>query len=206
MARHAPGVSGVAEADELPTRAPASVGEIFRVFNRLALQGFGGVLPIAHRELVERERWLSEVQFAELLTVCQVLPGPNIVNLGLILGDRHFGGRGAAAACFGLMTVPMAIVLALTIGYQQFAGQAAVAGALRGMGAVAAGLIFATAVKLARTLKSNPVGWPLGLLLGALTFALVGLLRWPMVWVLMGLGPTAMALAWWSIRRHESGA
>ena len=84
----------MAEPTALPNRTPASCGELFRVFNRLALQGFGGVLPIAHRELVERERWLDDTQFAELLTVCQVLPGPNIINMGLILGDRHFGVRG----------------------------------------------------------------------------------------------------------------
>ena len=66
--------TAVAPADELDAlRRPRSCGELFRVFNRLALQGFGGVLPVAHRALVERERWQSPQQFVELLTLSQVL-------------------------------------------------------------------------------------------------------------------------------------
>jgi len=189
--------------DDAPLRRPASCGDVFRVFNRLALQGFGGVLPVAHRELVERERWLSPEQFVELLTLGQVLPGPNIVNIALIIGDRHFGWRGAAAACGGLLVVPMFIVLALATVYQQFAGNALVVGALRGMGAVAAGLVVATAVKLARTLRNNPLGRPASLVLAAATALTVGALRWPMAGVVLGLGGLGMALAWRRIRQQE---
>src|SRR4051812_1765838 len=89
-------------ADDPPVR-PSSPGHIFRVFNRLALQGFGGVLPVAQRELVERERWLSREQFIELLSVAQVLPGPNVVNLALMFGDRYFGWRGGLAALAGML-------------------------------------------------------------------------------------------------------
>ena len=71
--------------------APRSPGELMRVFSALALQGFGGVLPIAQRELVERRQWLTREEFAETLSVGQVLPGPNIVNLSLMIGDRFFG-------------------------------------------------------------------------------------------------------------------
>ena len=182
--------------DEAPLRQPASCGEIFRVFNRLALQGFGGVLPVAHRELVERERWLSPQQFVELLTLGQVLPGPNIINLALIIGDRHFGWRGALAACAGLLLLPMFIVLALVTAYQHFADHPVLAGALRGMGAVAAGLVIATAVKLARTLETNPLGRPTGIALALATAVMVGGLRWPMVGVVLALGGVGMALAW----------
>ncbi len=182
-----------------PPRRPASCADLFRVFNRLALQGFGGVLPIAHRELVERERWLSPLQFVELLTVSQVLPGPNIVNMAIILGDRHFGWRGALAASAGLLALPLLIVLGLAVVYQRFADQPQVAGALRGMGAVAAGLVIATAVKLARTLKRNPLGLPASCTLGAATLVMVGFLRWPMVGVVLGLGGLGMALAGWRL-------
>ena len=193
----------VTPPDDAPLRQPASCGEVFRVFNRLALQGFGGVLPVAHRELVERERWLSPQQFVELLTLGQVLPGPNIINIALIIGDRFFGWRGALTACFGLLTAPLFIVLALATVYQQFAGNPLVAGALRGMVAVAAGLIVATAIKLARTLETNPLGRPASIALGAATFVAVGLLRWPMVGVVLGLGGLGMALAWRRLRQTE---
>ncbi|HOB93072.1 MAG TPA: chromate transporter [Aquabacterium sp.] len=191
-------------ASDAELRRPANCGELFRAFNRLALQGFGGVLPVAHRTLVEQERWLSAPQFVELLTLGQVLPGPNIINMAIIIGDRFFGWRGALAAVAGLLLVPMVIVLALAVAYQQQAAHPAVAGALRGMGAVAAGLILATGVKLARTVRGNPMGLPACAAIGVATFALVGGLRWPMVWVVLGLGGLGMALAWRRIRQAEA--
>lgn len=191
-------------AGDADLRRPAGCGELFRAFNRLALQGFGGVLPVAHRTLVEQERWLSPQQFVELLTLGQVLPGPNIINMAIVIGDRFFGWRGALAACAGLLLVPMFIVLGLAIAYQQQAAHPAVAGALRGMGAVAAGLVLSTAVKLWRTLRGNPLGMPACVAIAAATFALVGALRWPMVWVVLGLGSLGMALAWRRIRAAEA--
>ncbi|MES2718879.1 MAG: chromate transporter [Pseudomonadota bacterium] len=193
------------EAADATLRRPAGCGELFRAFNRMALQGFGGVLPVAHRTLVEQERWLSPQQFVELLTLGQVLPGPNIINMAIVIGDRFFGWRGALAACAGLLLVPMFIVLGLAIAYQQQAAHPAVAGALRGMGAVAAGLVIATGVKLARTVRGNPLGLPVCALIGTSAFVLVGALRWPMVWVVLGLGGLGMALAWRRLRAAEPG-
>ncbi len=176
--------------------APESLTELFMVFTRLALQGFGGVLPVAQRELVERQRWLSRTEFIEMLAVAQVLPGPNVVNLALMLGDRYFGLRGAFTALAGMLLAPLVVVLLLTVLYARLSQWPLVAGALRGMGAVAAGLIISTAFKLLATLRSNPLGRPLGLALAALTFIAVAVLRWPLVWVIGGLGPIAIALAW----------
>ena len=84
------------DGPEKAAAAPASPLELLLAFNRLALQGFGGVLPVAQRELVERRRWLTRQEFVQLLSLGQVLPGPNIVNMALIFGDRHFGWRGGA--------------------------------------------------------------------------------------------------------------
>ncbi len=183
--------------DATGPRVPRSAGELFSVFTRLALQGFGGVLPVAQRELVENQRWLTREQFLELLSISQVLPGPNIVNLALILGDRHFGWRGAAAAMGGVLLAPLGVVLALAVLAQQLQGLPAVAGALRGMGAVAAGLVLSTALRLMGGLHKNALGRPLCALLLALTVLMVGALRWPLVAVVLGLGPLAVALAWW---------
>ena len=106
-------------ADTAPTARPASPGALFLAFTRLALQGFGGVLPVAQRELVERLRWLSREDFLALLALGQVLPGPNIVNLALMIGDRFFGARGAAAALAGILGAPLLLVLALAALAQQ---------------------------------------------------------------------------------------
>ena len=180
---------------------PESPRALFFAFNRLALQGFGGVLAVAQVELVERRRWLTKEEFLDTLSVAQVLPGPNVVNLSLMLGDRYFGLRGAAASLAGLLAVPLVIVLALAALYAQFSQWPAVSGALRGMGVVAAGLIIATALKLRGTLKSNPMGMALCLGFGALTFGAVALLRWPLVGVIAGIGSLAIACAWRALKR-----
>ena len=182
--------------DDDSPRAPKSPGEIFRVFTRLALQGFGGVLPIAQRELVERERWLTREQFLELLAVSQVLPGPNVVNLSLMFGDRAFGWRGGLAALGGMILAPWCVVMLLTVAYAHYAQHPTVAGALRGMGAVAAGLILSTGLKLVPALRRNVLGAPAAMALAVLMFAGVALLRVPLVWMLAGLGGLACIAAW----------
>lgn len=160
------------------------------------MQGFGGVLAVAQRELVERRRWLSREQFVELLSVAQVLPGPNVVNLSMMIGDRCFGWRGAMAALAGMLTVPLVIVLLLATLYGHFDHQPVVQGALRGMGAVAAGMVFATAAKLLSTLRASALGAATSLGFAAATALCVAALHWPLVWVVVGIGPLAVALAW----------
>ena len=182
--------------DDASPRSPKSPGEIFRVFTRLAMQGFGGVLPIVQHELVERERWLTREQFLELLAVAQVLPGPNVVNLSLMFGDRAFGWRGALAALGGMLLAPLGVVLALTAAYAHYAQHPAVAGVLRGMGAVAAGLIMGTGIKLLPALRRNVLGPLPAFAFAALMFACIALLRIPLAWMLGGLGAVAYALAW----------
>ncbi len=186
----------MSNGDDGGARAPQSTGELFGVFTRLALQGFGGVLPVAQRMLVERQRWLDREQFLELLSVAQVLPGPNIVNLALMIGDRYFGWRGALAASGGVLLAPLVVVLALAVLAQRLQGQPMVTGALRGMGVVAAGLVLSTALRLVGALRKSALGvrWCGALL--ALTAAAIGGLRWPLAWVVLGLGAFAVALAW----------
>ena len=181
---------------DAPTSQPASPAELFFTFNRLALQGFGGVLAVAQRELVERKAWLTRAQFVEMLAIAQVLPGPNVVNLSLMLGDRFFGLRGAVAALSGMLVVPLVIVTALAAAYAEFSRLPVVYGALRGMGAVAAGLIVATSIKLAGTLAGSRLGLPLSIAFALAAFVMVGLLRWPLAWVIPALGAVAVAIAW----------
>lgn len=179
-----------------PPRAPR---ELFTAFTRMALMGFGGVLPVAQRELVDRLGWLTAQEFAEVLSVGQVLPGPNIINVALIVGDRFFGLRGALAALAGLLCAPLVLVLLLAALYRNLAGVPAVAGALRGMGAVAAGLVVAMALKLLPSLSRNPLGpWVCGAATVA-TAAAIGGLRWPLAGVILGLGGACCLVAWWRL-------
>ena len=175
---------------------PGSLGELFIAFTLLALQGFGGVLAVVQREVVERRQWMTREEFIEEWSVAQVMPGPNVINLSLILGDRFFGWRGAAVATLGPIAVPMVVVWALALLYERFAGNLAVAGALRGMAAVAAGLIMATGLRLVPALRNHPLGKPLCAAFAVLCFAFIALLRWPLVAVLLGLGGLACVLTW----------
>src|SRR5512134_4160531 len=179
-----------------PLQRPSSPTDLFVTFTLLALQGFGGVLAVVQRVLVEDKRWLTRADFVEMLALGQVLPGPNVCNVALMVGDRFHGWRGAFAALAGMMAVPLVIVLLLTAFYARYADVPAVAGALRGMGAVAAGLIIGTGIKLATVLRTSPLGVSVCLLLGASTFFAVGVMRWPLVWVLLVLGAVGIASAW----------
>ena len=184
-----------------PQPAPRSPGELLRAFSWLALQGFGGVLPVAQLELVERRQWLTREQFVETLSIGQVLPGPNIVNLALMIGDRFFGWRGAFAALAGLLALPLVIVMTLAVLYAQSAANSMVAGALRGMGAVAAGLIVAMALKLLPSLARNPLGGAACAVALLATLGAVGVLRWPMAYAVLGIGGATVFAAWLRLGR-----
>ena len=180
---------------------PQSLTDLFVSFTLLALQGFGGVLAVVQRELVEKKGWMTREEFIEEWAVAQIMPGPNVVNLSLMIGGRYFGLKGAMAALAGMLAAPLIIVLLLALVHAQFADHPGVAGALRGMGAVAAGLIAATGLKLSSALLKNVLGLPLCIGFGVVCFAAIALLRWPLVYVLLGLGGIACALAWRKLRQ-----
>jgi len=188
---------------EAPAAAPAealakprSCTDLFVSFTLLALQGFGGVLAVVQRELVEKKRWMTREEFIEDWAVAQVMPGPNVVNLALMFGDRQFGFRGAMSAVAGMLVVPLLLVLSLGFAYTWTGDNPHVAGALRGMAAVAAGLITATGFKLMPALRKHPLGVAACTLIGVASFAAIALLRWPLAYVLLALGGTSCVLTY----------
>lgn len=193
------------EAASAPQR-PASLWALYLAFNRLALQGFGGVLAVAQRELVERLGWLSREEFVETLAIAQVLPGPNVVNLSLMIGDRYFGLRGAFAALAGMFVLPSLLVLSMAALYGSVAQHPVVGNALRGMGAVSAGLILATGFKLLPAVRRNPMGQMLSALLAVATVVAVVWLRLPLPWLVLLLGGLGMAAAWRGLRQAPASA
>lgn len=122
---------------------------LFKVFSHMALQGFGGVLPFAYRHLVERTKWLTAGEFGQLLSIAQLLPGPTICNLAVMVGQRYAGVAGGLSALAGMLIAPFFIVIALGTAYQELAHHPLFVNAMRGMAAAASGLILATALKLA---------------------------------------------------------
>ncbi|KAF1071982.1 MAG: hypothetical protein GAK39_00893 [Variovorax sp.] len=124
------------------------------------------------------------------------MPGPNVINLALMIGDRYFGLRGALAAVAGMLTVPLFVILALAVLYAHYAGNPQVAGALRGMGAVSGGLIAATGIKLIPQLRKHPLGFATCLAFVALVFGAIAWARIPLGWVLLVLGGVACGWTW----------
>ena len=176
--------------------APASCTDLFVSFTLIALQGFGGVLAVIQRELVERKRWLSNEEFIEEWSVAQILPGPNVCNLAMVIGQRHFGLAGAMSALAGLLAAPLLVVLALALVYARFADVPAVQGALRGMAAVAAGLVAATGLKMSAALGKNVLPLVACVMIAALGFVLLAWVRVPLAAVVFGLGGLGCVLAW----------
>jgi chromate transporter len=183
---------------------PTSNADLFFSFNWLALQGFGGVLAVVQRELVEKKKWLTLEEFVEDWSVAQILPGPNVINLAIMIGGKYFGWRGALSALVGLLLVPTVLVLFIASAIAGVADSQAMQGALRGMGAVSAGLIMATGIKMLPALKTNPMGFFACSLLAIGTFLAVAIFRLPLAWVLLTLGPIASLWAWRCIRIKES--
>src|SRR5438105_457850 len=180
----------------MPLRSPASLSDLSFSLTFLALQGFGGVLAVVQRELVEKKQWMTREEFLEEWAVAQIMLGPNVVNLALMIGHRYFGLRGAIVAVAGMLTFPLVVILMIALLYSRFGGDEHVAGALRGMGAVAAGLITATGLKLMSALGKHPLGaWGVAAF-GIGTFVGIAVLRWPLAWVLLGLGGLSCVLTW----------
>jgi chromate transporter len=194
--RSSPPVTPLTPASAPPPNQPQSPADLFLSFTWLALQGFGGVLGVVQRELVEKKRWMTTEEFLEDWAVAQIMPGPNVLNLSVMIGDRYFGLRGAMAAATGLLAVPLLVVLALALVYAQVADHPAATGALRGMGAVAAGLICATGLRLMRAVRRHALGLVWCTALGVLAFVPIALLHWPLVYVLLLVGGVACLMTY----------
>ena len=193
MTRH---TENLGMSDQVPLNQPESKTDLFLSFTILALQGFGGVLAVVQRELVEKKRWMSREQFVEDWAVAQIMPGPNVVNLSLMIGGRYFGLPGALAGLAGMLTAPLVVVLLLAVAFGGVSDATWAQGALRGMGAVSAGLIAAVGLKLISALRSNPMGMTVCIGLAAISFVGVGVLRWPLAYVLLGTGLVACGWAY----------
>ena len=166
--------------------------ELFIAFSRISLSSFGGAIFWARRELVERRRWVAEREFVDIFTLGQLLPGPNVLNLTVIVGHRFAGWTGAMAAVAGFLGWPCLVVIGMGMLYQRYGALPHVQHALAGMSSVAAGLLLATVIKLATVLPRHWRPW----LFGLVAFAGVGIMRWPLFWVIGALAPGAIFFSW----------
>lgn len=182
-------------------RGPRNAFELFVAFSVLSMQGFGGVLGVVQRELVERRGWLTHEQFIEEWALAQVLPGPNVCNLALMYGQRQMGGLGALAALGGLLALPLVTLVAVASTVRAGADLPGVRGALSGMGAVTAGVIAGAAFKLLWSLRAHTLGAgpAVGLAMFATGALSVG--HWPLLAVVALVGGLGFAGTVWHMHR-----
>jgi len=171
---------------------PRNATEIFLTFARIGASGFGGVNFWIRRVLIQEKRWITDEEYLEGLAIGQILPGPNVYNLTVMIGYRFGGVRGAFAAVAGLVGAPLAFMVALGLLYQRYADVPILERALTGMTAVAAGLLLANVAGIATALPRKFVPW----MFLALAFVGTGLLRFPLLYVMGVLAPFALASAW----------
>jgi chromate transporter len=172
---------------------PAELRELFFGFLSIGARSFGGVMPWAHRVLVEERRWISQEDFTSIVGLCQFLPGPNIGNASIVLGRRWFGVKGSVVAFLGFFGLPFIWVLALAVLYADFAGIPAVKRVVVGVAAAGAGLFIGTAIKLAKPIARKPAA----LVVVAGCFIAVGVGRVSMLIVI----PVAAAISYYLSKR-----
>jgi chromate transporter len=188
------------EASSPSPLAAISRRMLFASFLKMGLLGFGGVLPWARRVIVDERQWLDDRDFAQLIGLCQVLPGPNVVNLAVIIGSRSHGPLGSLIAVSGILFVPVGLLLLIATFYASVAHEPVARNAIAGASAAAAGLILGTGLRL--LLQSRP---PLrGLLTGSVAFIAVGVLQWPLLWVILVLIVVGVATEWRASRAVDS--
>jgi chromate transporter len=187
---------------ESPSSAPVSSipthADLFVVFFKISLSGVGSTLPWAQRMFVEKKCWMTAEEFNDSYALCQFLPGPNIVNLASVFGSQMRGASGALAAWAGFLGVPFVIMVTIGALYAQYGDVGALGRILSGVAAAAAGMWISTVIKMATPLFRGRVG-PAPFVALAIVAA-IGVMRWPLVWVLAVLIPLSIALAWWMRR------
>lgn len=188
--------------EPLETSGPRvpSVSDLFVSFFGISAMGFGGVIPWARWMVVERKGWLTPKEFNEVMTLSQMLPGGNIINMAVVLGHRYQGFSGALAGVLGLIAAPFGIVIGLALIYDRIRDIPEVGTTLEAISAAAVGLIVAMAVKMVITLREEP----LALFVAAISFVCIGVLRLPLIATLLVLGPVSIAVAWYRIARARA--
>ena len=196
--------AGASPAAAEPGAPRVGLIELFRLFSQLGLSSFGGAVSAwIHRACVEQRGWLGETEFAAALALSRMMPGANVVNLAVLIGQKLRGWPGAVASVLGLLLGPSLAVIALAVLYRQFAGNAVVDAALEGAAAAAVGLLLAMGVRSgSAVIGSGPISGSRAihvagsLLILLAAFVLIGVLRVPTVATVLCLAPLSIALAY----------
>lgn len=182
--------------------APVSLATIYWIFFQIGSLGFGGGLTAwLYRETVDKRKLLTEADFIGALTLAQVLPGINMTNLSVYVGARLRGGPGAVVATLGLISTPFFAIILFASLYARIQAVPALQHFLDGMATGAAGLLLAMGIRAVRAVGMQRVE----LVIMGLVIITVGLLRWPMIPVIVVLAPISVWLAWPAVDGTDAG-
>jgi chromate transporter len=187
--------SSIAEAAR-PAK-PLSLWNLSSGFLLIGMLGFGGIAQSAQYVMVERRRWLTPKEFVELFGICAILPGGNILNASVMLGDKNHGPIGSIVCLSSLLFAPLALLLMVALAYDTFSYLPDVRAATAGGASVAAGLIFGTAARLAKGVTPSVAAVAAGL--G--TFIMVGVFKLPIWAVIVTIAPLATLWSMYGGRR-----
>jgi chromate transporter len=162
---------------------PVSLGALFIAFLKISLYGFGGGLVWARRIAVEQHGWLSEDEFADIVSLCQFMPGPNVVGIAVCVGAKLRGLIGSIAAVCGFVLIPWAAGFSFGVLYLRHTHLAVPQNILGGVSAVGAGLLIATGIRMLTLQRNRPQAFAAAALaVGGIVFT-----KLPLLVVLFGL-------------------
>lgn len=194
------GVVAVSSSDPVAPTGPPSLFQLYAVFFKIGAFSFGGGLTgWIFREVVTVRGWMSEEAFLAGLALGQILPGANVTNLSVYIGQRLRGAAGSFVCVVALLTAPFFAVLALYALYDQIVERPWIHATLDGAAAAAIGLLGAVSAKAAQ--RAAAQYWSLAAMVA--TFLAVGVLRYPFVGSVMVIAPLSVAAAWFHQRREE---
>src|SRR5271169_3290178 len=189
-----PGRSQMTQAvQEQNVEQSVPLAALFTAFLIVSLCGVGGGGGIvwARRIAVENRRWISDGEFADIVSLCQFMPGPNIVGIAVCVGAKMRGAIGTIAALCGFLVIPWVVGFSLGVLYLEYAHLTVLRNILGGIAAAAAGLLIATGIRLLMPHRRRAAA----LVFAALAFALIIFGRLPLLVVLFGLVPLSIAVA-----------
>jgi chromate transporter len=169
-----------------------SLAGLFTGFLVVSLCGVGGGgIVWARRIAVEARGWITDREFADIVSLCQFMPGPNIVGIAVCVGAKMRGATGTMAALAGFLVIPWSLGLVLGLLCLEYAHLTVLQNVLGGVAATAAGLLIATGLKLLMAHRRRPAA----LFFAALAFILITAVRVPLLAVLFSLVPLSIAVA-----------
>jgi len=180
------------QANEVDPARKVGLVDLFLAFSGISIMGFGGVLPWVRWMIVERRGWLDDEEFVNAISLCQILPGGNVMNIAVYIGARFGGLLGALAALAGLLVVPCMIVIGLGGVFQAYGHLSAVQGMFRGISACAAGLILAMGLRMGWRFRADPRA----LAIIAATMLAMAWFKLPLLWILASVLPVSLLLAY----------